>query len=227
MPRLRLLSANLLNNYADAVAFGRLVADLEPDVVAVQELGPAQAEVLAGLVPHGTLAPATNYRGMGIALRQPGHVTSHRLGPRAAWVAEVSLPGAAPVTIVNVHIVAPHLMPTWRALAGRRAQLRALLAYLDAARPGPLALVGDFNSTPIWPLYRRLATRLDDAAVVAARGNGGGPGRTWGPWPGAPRLLRIDHAFVRDLVPVAVRVAGLRGSDHSALVVDLDVPPAE
>jgi endonuclease/exonuclease/phosphatase (EEP) superfamily protein YafD len=227
VPRLRLLTANLFAKGGAADGIGRLVASVEPDVVAVQELVPAAAEVLARLLPHGTLSPKLGYRGMGIALRRPGVVTPLRLGPREGWVAEVPVEGARPVQVVNVHIIAPHLVPPWWMVAGRRAQLRDLLAYVDATPSGPLAVVGDFNSTPLWPFYRRLAARLDDAAVLAARSNGGGPRRTWGPWPGSRRLLRIDHAFVRGLRPIAARVVDFGGSDHSALVVDLDVPPAE
>jgi vancomycin resistance protein VanJ len=222
--RIRVLTANLYNDRADAAAFGDLVASLEPDVVAVQELGPGQASVLARLLPHGTLAPATNHRGMGIALRRPGVVTRLRLGARDGWLAEVAVPDGGPVEVLNVHVTAPHVMPPWRMVADRRAQLRDLLAHLDAGARRPLVLIGDLNSTPRWPLYRRLKSRLDDAADLAARGNGSGARPTWGPWPGARRLFRIDHVLVRGLTPIALRVVDLAGSDHSALVVDLEAP---
>jgi endonuclease/exonuclease/phosphatase (EEP) superfamily protein YafD len=86
--------------------------------------------------------------------------------------------------------------------------------------------VGDLNATPNWPAYRRLRGRFDDAAEQAARRVGRAPGRTWGPWPGSPRLLRIDHVLVQGLVGTGSRVLPLRGSDHSALVAELDLPPA-
>ena len=225
--RVRLVTANLANGQADAEAFARLVADLGADVVAVQEIGHAQAAALARVLPFGALEPAANYVGMGIALRYPGRVTRLPLPRRDAYVAE--LPSSdppsdvGPIEIINAHILAPHLQPIWRALAARRGQLRGLEAYLDAAPPRPRALVGDLNATPIWPVYRRLAARFADAAVEAARGNGGGPRRTWGPWPGAPRLLRIDHVLVTGLAVLGAQVVDIEGSDHSALVVDLGV----
>ncbi len=226
--RLRLVTANLANGRAGAAAFARLVEALAPDVVAVQELGHAQADALARLLPFGVLEPVVNHTGMGIALRYPGPVTRLPLPRHDAYVAELAPPGfppdAGPVEVINTHIVAPHLMPAWRALAARRGQLRALEAYLDAAPPRLRALVGDLNSTPMWPVYRRLAARFSDAAVEAARGNGSRPRRTWGPGPGTPRLLRIDHVLVAGLVALEARVVEIEGSDHSALVVDLAAP---
>jgi len=221
---LRVVTANLYNDRADPDVFARLMGDLEADVVAVQELGPAQAAALARVLPFGALEPARNHMGSGVALRRPGRVARLALPFRSGWVAEVAPPAGPPVEIVNVHVLAPHYMPTWRALAIRRAQLRALLAYLDSAPPRPRALLGDLNATPAWPVYRRLAARFADAAVEAARANGGGPQATWGPWPSAPRLFRLDHCLVAGLVALRAQVVDLPGSDHSALVVDLAVP---
>jgi len=228
--RFRLVTANLARDRgADPGAFARLVEDLGADVVAVQELGRAQAAVLAAVLPFGRLEPRDDYRGMGIARRSPGPVARIPLPPRDAYATDLELVGpdgrSAVVEILNVHILAPHLQPPWRALAGRRAQLRGLEARLAATPDRPRVLVGDLNSTPLWPVYRRLTRRLRDAAGEAARGNGGRPARTWGPWPGSPRLLRIDHALVSGLTVHAVRVVAVPGSDHSAVVVDLGLPP--
>ena len=85
-------------------------------------------------------------------------------------------------------------------------------------------LVGDLNATPVWPVYRHLAARLTDAAVAASRRHGRPTQRTWGPWPGSPRLFRIDHALVHGVAVDDVRVLPLPGGDHCALVVDLAVP---
>ena len=221
--RFRLVTANLLNGRADPAAFARLVQALGADVVAVQELTAPQADALAGVLSFGRLEPAPDHSGMGIALRRPGNVTRMPLARRAACIAECTLdavPGAA-VEILNVHIVAPHLLPTWRTFALRRRQVVALERYLDATPRPHRAIVGDLNSPPAWPLYRRLARRFRDAAVEAARQNGHRPGRTWGPWPGAPRLFRIDHVLVAGLAVHEARVVPLPGSDHSAVVVDL------
>ena len=223
---LRVLSANRLNGGADPPALARLVETLAVDVVAVQELTPEQANALARALPFGKLEPLRNHQGMGIALRRPGAVRQVPLPHRSALSAEVEIEGSSghPVEVLNVHIAAPHRPPPWCALPVRRGQLRALEAYLDGAPRPHRALVGDLNATPLWPLYRRLVQRFRDAAVEAAARDGGRTARTWGPWPGAPRLLRIDHALVAGLDVRGVRVVPIAGSDHSALVVDLALP---
>lgn len=223
--RVRLISANLRNGRADAKAFASLVAALEPDVVAVQEMTPAQAAALARVMPFGRLQPASNYTGMGIALRGAGTVRRLPLPGRDGYVAELPSgdvsDGGDPLEIINVHITAPHVLPVWRTVRHRRGQLRGLERYLDTVPRRRRVVVGDLNATPLWPVYRRLVARFTDAAVEAARRNGIRPRETWGPWSGAPRLFRIDHVLVSGLAAHDVRVMPLRGSDHSALVVDL------
>jgi endonuclease/exonuclease/phosphatase family metal-dependent hydrolase len=239
----RVVTANLLNGRADPAAFADLVAGLDADAVAVQELAPPQAAALARVLPHGRLDPRWNHLGMGIALRAPAPVDLVSLPYRPAYVARLGGPGPRPagepaapgpaggrppaLEILNVHLAAPHVRPLTRALGVRRGQVAGLTAYLAAAPACARVLVGDLNSTPLWPAYRRLTARLADAARVAAAGNGHRPARTWGPWPGAPRLFRIDHALVEGLGVGACRVLPVRGSDHSAVVVDLEPwPPA-
>jgi vancomycin resistance protein VanJ len=221
---LRVLSANLANGRADAAAFGGLVEAMEPDAVLVQELAPSQAEVLARLLPFGKLEPARDHHGMGIALRAPGIVSHLRLPYRSALVAELAGPGGdEPVEVMNLHLAAPHVRPV-RAPIDRRGQVRHVLAHLDGTPRRRRVLAGDLNATPLWPAYRRLRTRFDDAAAEAAGRLGRRPGRTWGPWSGSMRLLRIDHILVKGLVATESRVLHLRGSDHSALVADLALP---
>ena len=82
-------------------------------------------------------------------------------------------------------------------------------------------MVGDFNSTPIWPVYRRIASHLTDAAVAAAKKLNRRPANTWGPWHGSPRLLRIDHGFVRGVEVEQFHVVDIPMSDHSAVVMDV------
>ena len=220
---LRLISANLRHGRADAAHFAELVRREDPDVVAVQELGPRLAEALAALLPHGKLEPTPDGMGMGVALRRPGAVERLVLPHRDACVARLSRedwPGLREaVEVMNVHISAPHtrVPQSWR---DRRGQVAGLEAYLATAS-GPRVLVGDLNATPAWPAYQRLAALLDDAAVLVAARAGRAPARTWGPGPGTPRLLRIDHVLCDALDVRDLRVLPLRGSDHSAVVVEL------
>lgn len=223
----RLLSANLWNGNADAAGFAALVSALEPDVVAVQEISWAQAKMLTRLMPHGVLHPDDNYMGMGIALREPAEVRSIDLPCFDAGVVEVAANGhnghgpRPAIEVINVHVIAPHVLPSRRTHVYRRGQLRGLERYLDATPRRPRVLLGDFNATPVWPVYRRIARRLTDAAVAVASRNGRKPERTWRPMPRAPRLLRIDHAFVAGVHVEDFRVIPLGGGDHCAIVVDV------
>src|SRR5262249_16986125 len=158
--------------------------------------------------------------------RQPAAVTRIPLPRRSAYAAEIGIdgfPGRA-IEIVNLHVLAPHRPPPWRAFPHRRAQLRALEAYLEA-RPRPhRVLARAFSAPPRGPLSRRPARRFQDAALEAARQDGGRTAATWGPWPAGPRLFRIDHVLVAGLDVLGARVVRVAGSDHSAVVVDLALP---
>lgn len=228
MKHLRLLTANLKHGRALPAPLQRLLADLEVDIACFQELGARQAAAIAEVLPHGKLEPGRNDRdhnGMGIAMRRPGEVQHLPLPKRDARVARLRPEEwpvlAAPIELLNVHVQAPHVRP-WSALPLRRAQLRGLVAYLDVTPAPHRALVGDFNSTPSWPFYRRLAERLADAHAAHADARGQKPRPTWGPWSGSRRLLRIDHVLLEGLGPVHCEVLPVPGSDHSALLIDLE-----
>jgi endonuclease/exonuclease/phosphatase (EEP) superfamily protein YafD len=226
--RFRIVSANLWNGAADPRAFAELVAGLDADAAATQEMSPEQAEALARVLPHGRLEPARDFMGMGIALRHPAKVRRLALPCRDARIAEVhwELASGARIELelLNVHVSAPHATPRQKAWRLRRGQLRGLLRHLEASPRRRRVLVGDLNATPLWPLYRRLVAHLSDAAVVAARRHGRAVQRTWGPWAGAPRLLRIDHALVHGLAVEDFQVLPIAGGDHSAIVIDIAVP---
>ncbi len=222
----RILSANLWNGAAEADAFARLASDLDADVVAVQELAPAQAEALADAFPYGLLEPRTDYNGGGLVLRHPAEVRPVPMGRRHGYGATLD-PAAwpmldAPLEVFGVHVFAPHAY-YGLGLPLRWPQMRDLTRRLDGAEGRSQVVVGDFNSTPSWPLYWRMRLRFADAALTVARRSGERPLRTWGPWHGAPRLLRIDHAFVRGGEPETFRRIEVPGSDHSAVLLDLAV----
>lgn len=228
--RLRLFSANLWAGAADPAALARQLQELEVDVCAVQELAPEQARAIASVLPHGKLEPDPDHHGGGIALRYPGVVRNLNLPLRDGRVVELEPEGWPqldhPVEVMNLHIQAPHAFPFWRALATRRGQLERVLAYLDGRPQASRVVVGDFNATPLWPVYRHLAQRLRDAGLLHASAQGSRPRATWGPSPRSPRLLRIDHAFVAGLQVEHFEVLTVAGSDHSGLLVELAPDPA-
>ena len=225
---LRVFSGNLMNGGADPEAFADLVRGSGADVVVVQELSPEQAAALSRVFPHRDLEPARDFTGMGIAVRHPAEFDRVPLTYRDAWVARLdpadwpALPGG--LEIVNVHIASPTWGEHgWTQFTRRRAQSLALLQYLDRTRGRTRIVVGDFNATPSWPLYRSVAGRLEDLALRHARSRDAKPARTWTRWVGGPPLLRIDHCFGSGLRVDDFQVVAIRGSDHSGLVVDLSI----
>jgi len=221
------ISANLKNGDADPEAFVDLLEACKADVVAVQELAPNQAEVLGRAFPYGRLEPAFEHLGMGIALRHPAEFDRVPLVYRDARVARLDCehwPALThPLEIVNVHIASPTWGPGLVQFSRRRVQMRHLCDYLDHTRGRARVVLGDFNATPIWPVYRKLAERLEDLAVTHARIQSTKPARTWARWVGGPRLFRIDHCFGHGVTIDDFSIVEIRGSDHSGLVVDLSI----
>lgn len=225
--KLRVMTANLWWRKADPEALAKTLEAVEPDVLAVQELGHEQAEAIASVLPHGHLEPRLDYEGMGIALRRPADVrplSLHRRDGRVARLAPELWPGLdREVEVVNVHVLAPHAFPFWRTLPTRRGQVHGLSRWLDDHPHAARVLCGDLNATPLWPAYRRVAERLTDVVHHHAARSGARAPRTWGPWHGAPRLLRIDHVFASGGQVLDVRHVPIAGSDHTAVVVDFEL----
>ena len=195
-------------------------------MVACQELGPRQAQALAAAYPHGHLAPREDHHGGGIALVRPGLVERLPLRGRDGFRVELSpdaWPGLpAPIEVLNVHIYAPHA-EAGRGLLRRGPQLEDLEVHLRAGDGKARVVVGDFNATPLWPVYRRMRRLMEDGALQAARRQGERPRATWSPRPWLPSLLRIDHGFVSGVSLESFRVVPLPDSDHDAIVLDLDL----
>ena len=217
---LRVLTLNLFDGRARTDALLDALETLAVDVLCVQELGPRLAGAIAEVLPGGRLAPDASHRGLGIACRHETEVTSFPVPFRNGLAARL-LPGtwsqvAAPTEIACVHISGPHTWPYFPAKHTRRSQLRALLAHLDREPDLPRAVLGDFNASPLWPVYRRMARRLSDAA----RAN---PRPTWPHVPsrGLRGLIRIDHCFVQGLEVRGTQVVPVAGTDHLGLCVDL------
>lgn len=227
--RLRILTANLWNGKADGPGVARVVAEEGVDVACLQEVTHVQAQALRAVLPHGRIEPAEDHSGMGIAMRQPGKVAWLPLPYRSMRAARLDpkdwLGLSDPVHVWNVHMRAPTQWPPLRTVKIRRGQLRGLLGHLERPAAPRLVLVGDFNASPVWPVYRRVAERIPDIALEAALRRSAEPARTWAPWTGAKRLrlLRIDHAFGRGVTVLDVRSVHLPGSDHDGLVIDLGV----
>lgn len=220
--RFRLLTANLLRDRVDPVGLAALLDRHRPDIVLAQELGPVAAGVIAERYPRHDLHPAVEYKGRGIATRFDAEFATLELPWRAGSRAMVQT-GDSPLVVASIHLLNPVNFPWWVTARRRGEQLDALFRWAETAGDLPLVVAGDMNASPIWPVYRKLAARWEDL-VVAATGGSTKPAATWAWRPGLPRLLRIDHVFGRGVNATDTTVVPLLGSDHAALIVDLELP---
>ncbi len=221
-PRLRVLSANLLVGSVPGEALVRLVRDLRPDVLALQELTPTAAEALrdAGLhelLPHQAREARPGVGGSGIYSRFP--VNQREVidfGGFAQLRATVEAPGRN-VDVVSVHPCAPARADKYRCWADG-------LAALPPADGDARVLMGDFNATLDHARMRALlATGYRDAADAT----GDGLATTWPviSWRfhGVPiPSVTLDHVLAGGGTRVhAFSTHVLPGTDHRAVFADL------
>jgi len=228
---IRVFSGNLWWGRADSAALGELIRRHAIDVFCAQELGFENAEAIGAELPHGVLEPDAGFQGMGIALRHPADYARIPLRFRPARRVVLDperWPGLVrPIDVTNVHFQAPHALRPFPSVVLRARQIRALERYFRDHPSDARLIVGDFNATPVWPLYRRLAGRFRDGAVDCARREGRSVERTWATKPGGRRLLRIDHAMTDGLRVERFRVLEIPGSDHAGLLFDCTPDPLD
>jgi endonuclease/exonuclease/phosphatase family metal-dependent hydrolase len=216
-----------------------VLAGLEPDIVALQELdvgrartgGVDQAHEIAlrlDMACHFNAALKVEEERYGDAILTgfperlvqagplPGHPGIRALEPRGALWVEIVI-GKVPVHVINTHL----------GLVPREQQIQA--AHLAGpgwlGHPfcrGPTILLGDFNATATSVVYRTFLKGLSPARNLA---------RTKTPtatFPSALPVLRIDHLFVSPEIRVTDVFAPFSpitraASDHLPLVMDFEV----
>ena len=226
---IRVFSGNLWWGRARPEGLVELIRRYQIDVFAAQELGHDNAEAISSELAHGCLEPARNFQGMGIAMRSPGRyerIPMKLRDARRVILDPADWPGLErPVDLINVHFQAPHSILPFPSFRVRHRQLGALESFVDANPSDARLVVGDYNATPGWPLYRRMTRLFSDAAVVSARAEGREVEPTWGPTTASRRLLRIDHGMSKGLEVDGFRVIDIPGSDHSGILFDCRPTP--
>jgi len=146
----------------------------------------------------------------------PGYDRIKALEPRGALWIEVQVEGR-PLQVINTHL---GLVPREQQIQAAHLAGPAWLGHDDCR--APTILLGDFNATASSIVYRTLTSRLEPARRLAARKQ---PTSTF---PSPLPVLRIDHLFVTPDIQVhevsapfdpLTRVA----SDHLPLVMDFDL----
>ena len=242
----RLLTYNVhrcvgVDRRLDVARIAAVIADMEPDIVCLQELdvgrartgGVDQAHAIAERLDmsfqfHPAVRVEKELYGDAILTRLPEQLVRasalptlprmRGLEPRGALWSLITV-GGVEINVINTHL---GLIPR-----EQRLQAAALIGREWAASPdmtGPVILTGDFNATSITRPYQILARKLDDAQ----RRLGLKPSLKT--FPSGFPAIRIDHCFVSP----EVRVTGARtgasplarmASDHLPLAIDFEVSP--
>ncbi|MBA3710689.1 MAG: endonuclease/exonuclease/phosphatase family protein [Planctomycetes bacterium] len=210
--RARILFLNVeQTNHAYAEVL-KLVAELDPDVVALVEVDHVwMRQLLPLLARYPDLCSHPRHDAFGIA------VFSRLPGASEIVLAGGELPSAV-LRLDGLTVVATHPVPP---LGQERARWRDRqlheLAVLAAAETAPTILGGDFNCTPWSPVFHDL---LRDGRLRDSH-RGFGVQASW-PSFAPPLWIPIDHCVVSSGVTVLSRTVGRRvGSDHYPLIVDL------
>ena len=241
---LRVLTFNVLFENKDYPAIARIVAAQSADIVALQEVEPALAELLrvrfADTYPYLALEPRRGPFGMAILSRLP--LDDHQIVVERPWgvggfATSVSTV-CGPVRLLAMHTVPtiPGISPAhnrvevFRTVRERREEIQDALAYLGR-HPGPTLLVGDFNLTDQHETYRLITQGYRDSFREVGWGFGFTFPARRGQLPLVHRpyswpFLRIDYVFHSpDLRAQAARVGSENvGSDHRPLVADIVLP---
>jgi endonuclease/exonuclease/phosphatase (EEP) superfamily protein YafD len=222
---LRILTMNLYNGAVDPVGLAAVLEQSAPDIAAVQELTDSSARVLRDWASHCLLDPQDDITGMGIAARVPFEACRPEFPHRDPIIGSFDARpwGLGTVELINAHLTNPIALPIGASRRLRQGEADALEKLLSNRHASTArVLVGDLNSSPAWPLYRRLASLATDGAVQAGTAK-----RTWSYYPWSPRMLRIDHVFLQGAVRcVATRLVKIRGADHRGLLIDLEPDPS-
>jgi endonuclease/exonuclease/phosphatase family metal-dependent hydrolase len=224
--RLRVATVSLRLGRADPHAVVALVRAHRVDVLAVQELTPEartalQAAGLGEQLPHAHVVAARDgsppAAGGALWSRWPVRERSAVPGRFEQPAARIAVPGAPDVEVTAVHTDPPSTSP--RSVR----QWTADLADLPGPDPGVLrVLAGDFNATLDHAALRRLVgTGYRDAALAV----GQGLRATWTPLRSPQPRLTLDHVLVDPRLGVAsVTLVPVPGSDHRALIAELELP---
>ncbi len=219
---LRIMTQNVLRPNTDYQKVRELIEQLDPDIVALQEVDPAWMNALAGLrnvYPHVHFAEYPGNFGISLFCKFPWDSIDVQLnGPLElpSIHARFSRQGRAAFELVNTHPPPPEGR---QHSEYRNEQLLVAAHEMDPGRSR--IMVGDFNLTPWSPWFREILRRGN--LVDSARGWGVAP--TWHLFPSWLGGVKIDHVLISpDIVVEHHQTGPYVGSDHRAVVVDIRIP---
>ncbi|MFJ7960445.1 endonuclease/exonuclease/phosphatase family protein [Streptomyces sp. NPDC096319] len=218
--RVRVLAANVEYGRATEALIATIRRE-RPQLVYVSECdracGRAVTGAFAAELPHHASVDADGSLGSVL-------LSAHPLRDRATVPGAMGMPGATTDIggrAVRVQLAHP-LPPTPGRVHRWKRELAALRDEAARRAPAPLLLAGDFNASQDHAALRAVldAGRLHDAARLA----GSARTPTWPLGSPLPPYVQIDHVLVSDDFAVRdVRFLDLAGTDHRAVLADLDL----
>lgn len=216
-----------------------VLAKLEPDIVALQELDVGRARTGGADQAHeiATRLKMTSHFHPAVKVEEelygdailtalperliqtgplPGHPMMPVLEPRGALWIEADVDGRS-LQVINTHL---GLVPKEQQIQAAHLASASWLAHSRFV--GPRILLGDFNATASSVVYRTLTGRLGAARRLA-------PVQTrTSTFPSQLPVLRIDHFFVSPEIRVTAVFAPYEpltraASDHLPLVMDFEL----
>ncbi|MEO8538896.1 MAG: endonuclease/exonuclease/phosphatase family protein [bacterium] len=221
-PHIRLMTANVYFENPDYAGIAAEIADVDPDVLFLQEFGPRMDLALrdSGVAiryPYVKIAYENAYFGTALYSKFPlDDVTVVEAGGRPYIRATIQIEGQN-VVLYDLHPTSPGLGATianhwndgWTAITD---------AFRDET--GLVIAAGDFNLDQHHRWYREIKkTGLISAHEERGRGNA----TTW-PKDRKLRPIRIDQVFhSQGIVCLSIREGRGEGSDHRPVIADLAI----
>ncbi|MFJ3539596.1 endonuclease/exonuclease/phosphatase family protein [Streptomyces sp. NPDC090109] len=217
--RVRVLAANVEFGQATDALIATIRRE-RPALVYVSECdracGRALTTAFTAELPHYASVEADGSAGSVL-------LSAHPLRDWRMIPATMGMPGAtAEIAGRSVRVQLAHPMPplpgqvdVWKRELGRIEDFAAL-------RTGPTLIAGDFNASQDHAAFRAILKegRLRDAAWAVRRSRAA----TWPVEGPVPPYVQIDHVLVSDEFSVDdVRFLDLDGTDHRAVLADLDL----
>ncbi len=219
--QLTVLNSNLLLDNRNAQAQLKIIAEKNPDLIALQEYTPIWHEVLslelANEYPYRVTHPLGGVFGMALYSKHPilkENVLSFESGWPPIILAMVQV-GERQVDVAVVHPPPPMSVSMYNI---RNDTLR-LVAEQVASLERAVIVIGDFNATPWTAHYAQMQSI---AGLRSARA-GFGFHPTW-PANFFPLLIPIDHVLINSKVGVTLfESVTSQGSDHRNIVANLQI----
>lgn len=215
---LTLMQVNINYKNYNTEALLNLIMRTTPDIIVIEEIQPQVMRLLRGSIgsmyPYILDASVGGFQGMALFSNRPLEIAETVTIEDETPPLIIAKLQNLDVIIIGVHTLSP-INKSW---SEKRDVVIDRLGALAASVPGPVILVGDFNTTIHDPHFRDMMSFAD--LTDARRGLGWKP--TW--LRQTILAAAIDHVLYRgDMAVHEFQVLEDVGSDHRPVAVELEI----